>query len=250
MRQTSSIALGRPRLAQEWPPGPSHGDARAQAADRVHGDVHESVALQRQRQLRLQLRAGGARTREVAEPLLADREGDRESLQAALARHLLDNLDGAHDGGGVVADARAAQPLALEHAARAGPRARTPCRRARAAARAGGRRRSARSGCRRRRRPPARRAAEAPLQPRDALALVERRRRHARQREQVVEGIVHGAHAARTLSARRCQAAIAPGWPPAVRARNAAAASIAASTLKPRSRAWAISITCSTASAL
>ena len=46
----------------------------------------------------------------------------------------------------------------------------------------------------------------------------------------------------------RYQAARRPDWPPPERARNAAAASIAASTLKPSSRAWAISITCSTES--
>ena len=48
---------------------------------------------------------------------------------------------------------------------------------------------------------PAGRRCEPALQPGDAVALVERRRRHAREREQVVEGIVRGIHAARRYQA-------------------------------------------------
>ena len=62
--------------------------------------------------------------------------------------------------------------------------------------------------------PPARRAVEPPLEPRDPLALVERRRRHACEREQVVEGIVHGAHAAGTLSGSDAPGLIAAGARP------------------------------------
>ena len=50
---------------------------------------------------------------------------------------------------------------------------------------------------------------ETTQQPCDAFALVERRRRHARKRKQVVKGIVRGAHAARTLSGRSGS----PDWP-------------------------------------
>ena len=228
-----------------------HGDASAEAPDRVDGDVQEAVTLQRQHQVRLQIGARGARAHEIAETLLAHGEGDRQPVCSSLARQLLDDLDGAHDRGGVVADAGAAQAVAVDaRLVRDLPREHRVDVREQQHARAalaeapdqvagavGGQ--------------PSRRIAEPLLQPLDALALVERRRRHPREREQVVEGIVHGAHAARTLSGCEAgQAAMAPGPRCALRARNAAAASIAASTLNPRSRAWAISITCSTASAL
>ena len=147
---------------------PAHGDARAQAPDRIHGDVHEAVALQREHELRLQLGAGGARPREVAEPLLADRERDGEALQAALAGHLLDDLDRAHDGGGVVADARAAHPRALEHGlVRHLAREHRVDVREQQHARSR-RRRSARSGCRRR---PHRRRPGAPSRRRSSHSM-------------------------------------------------------------------------------
>ena len=56
IRQISSIALGRPRLAQEWPPGPFTPMRARRLPDGVHGDVQEAVALQRQRELRLAAR--------------------------------------------------------------------------------------------------------------------------------------------------------------------------------------------------
>ena len=248
MRQTSSIALGRPRLAQEWPPGPSTRDAGAQAADRIDGDVQQAVALERQRLLGLQLGAGSTRPGEVAEPFLADRERDGQPLGAALARDLLDDLDARTRRRRRCRRSRAAQPAALERGSCGTSRANTvsTCASSSTRGRPSSKRQIRLPAASTLRAPGA--PGEAPLQPRDALALVERRRGHACQREQVVEGIVRGAHAARTLSGRD-QAPAMARRPSAPRARKAAAASIAASTLKPRSRAWAISITCSTASA-
>jgi len=250
IRQTSSIALGRPRLAQEWPPGPLTAMRARRLPTASTATWLRPWPSSASTELRPQLGAGGTRAREVAEPLLADRERHCEALQAAFASHLLDDLDRAHDGGSVVAHARAAHAPALEHGlvrhlAREDrvdmhqqQHARTRVVEAPDQA-AGGVRVT-----------PSRHAPKAPQEPFDPLTLVERRRRHARKREQVFQGMVHGAHAARTLSPRLRQAAIAPGRPAPVRARNVAAASIAASTLNPRSRACAISITCSTASVL
>ena len=129
-----------------------HADTGAQAPDRIHGDMHEAMALESDRQLRLQVCAGRARAGEVAESLLAHRERDREPLQAARApspprpgrRTRRPRRCRRHRG-------RARAPPRAP--ARAAARARTPCPRARAAARAGAPRRSARSGCRLRPRP-------------------------------------------------------------------------------------------------
>ena len=114
MRQTSSIALGRPRLAQEWPPGPRTVIRARRLPTRVDGDVREAVALERERQVGLQGRARRARTREVAEALLADGERDGDTLGLAVPRELLHDLHGAHDRCGVVADPGPADAVALD----------------------------------------------------------------------------------------------------------------------------------------
>ena len=58
MRQTSSIALGRPRLAQEWPPGPRTAMRARRLPDRVDRDVQQAVTLERQHLLGPQILAG------------------------------------------------------------------------------------------------------------------------------------------------------------------------------------------------
>ncbi len=202
------------------------------------------MAFERQHLLGLERSAGGVGAREVAEALLSDRERDREPGRAVLARERLDDVDGAHDRGRVVADAGpddaiTVEPRLVRHGtAEDGVQVREHEHARAHAVEAPDQVAGGVHGAL------TRRIGEALLQPGDAVALVERRGGHGREADQVVECIVRGAHAA-----RRYQAAMRADRPAAVRARKDAAASIAASTLKPSSRAWAISITCSTESA-
>ena len=182
---------------------PVHGDARAQAADRVDGDVQQAMALERQRQLGLQLRAGRARPARLPRPSSPTVNATASPCEAALARQLLDDLDGADDRRGVVADPGAAQrarPRAGARAARSRANTVSTCTSRSTRGRPSPKRQIRLPAASTLRRPGAR--ARRRCEPGDALALVERRRGHAREREQVVEGIVHGAHAARTLSGR------------------------------------------------
>ena len=69
----------------------------------------ETVALDRHERLGPERVAGGDRTAQVAEPLFADRERDRETGQG----EALDDVDGDSQRSGVVADAGAGQTPAV-----------------------------------------------------------------------------------------------------------------------------------------
>ena len=249
MRQTSSIALGRPRLAQEWPPGPRTPMRARRLPTASTATCRRPWPSSASASSRLQVRAGGARAREVAESLLADRERDGEPLRPR-SRAICSMTGPRTHGGGVVADARAAQPAALEHRL-----VRQVAREHRVHVREQQHARAA--------------VVEAPDQVARGVGARAVRRALRRRSSQAMRSpssnVGAGTRASASRSSRasstaltprgryqrgeQAQAAMAPGWRSALRARKAAAASIAASTLKPRSRAWAISMTCSTASA-
>ncbi len=153
MRHTSSIALGRPRLAQEWPPGPRTVMRARRLPTAVDGDVREAVALERQHLVGLQGLARGARAGEVAEALLADRERDGDALGGTLLARAAPRPGRRTRPLPRCRRSRARARGRPRSAARAGHRGRRRCPRARAGAPSAGFRRRPRSGCRPCRRP-------------------------------------------------------------------------------------------------
>ena len=114
MRHTSSIALGR----RDWPRSGRRArapDARAQAAHRVDGDVQQAMALERERQLGLQVAQAVRAPARLPSPSSPTVNATARPASAALSGGLLDDLHGARRPRRRCRRSRARASLALEH---------------------------------------------------------------------------------------------------------------------------------------
>ena len=245
IRQISSIALGRPRLAQEWPPGP----LTAMRARRL--PTASTATCRRPWPSSASTRSGSRSAHAARAPTRLPSPSSptvkaTASPSAARSRASCSTTWTAHT------TAAALSPTP-------GPRRRSPSMRGSCAtSRANTVSTCASSSTRGRPSPKRQIRLPAPSAASRPGAPASRRCSHSMRSPSSNVGAGTRASASRSSRASstaltprgRYQAAMAPGPRCALRARNAAAASIAASTLNPRSRAWAISITCSTASTL